>query len=602
MHRTQATQTTPARHRFSHVSLFSRDGWLCAAILGLAILATWPVAEIGINDDWSSIRTAQVFAQTHHFVYNGWLATMLGWQVIWGAVFAWLFGPTFVAIRLSTIPVALFTVVLFHAILRGFGLNRAHAIFGTLVLALSPLLLSLSDTFMSDIPGLFSVLLCLYLCQRAVTSEEDSHAAMWLVIAGISNILSGTARQISWLGVLVMVPSCGWLVRRRRYIVPTTITVWLIGIVSIKLLMSWFLHQRYSIPESILPGSIHRHELIRLAMELLRGSLSTALFMLPVLVMAAAAVWPPRRPQLLRTAAVIAIWSALYILLGLKDRADVMRFPWLAGGGNIITPHGIMQDSPLFGSTRQASTGWQLLLLFIFLVCFTATLEAFRRYRSSAVPAPSVQQRLRHRESLILVTPFLTGYCLLLAPRAAFVVLFDRYLLVVIALLLIFLLRWHENNISLRVPAAAVVALAVVALLSIAATHDLFAINRAEVRLLRELQQAGIPRTEIRGGFDFDSITQVDVAGYVNDPHLTNPPGSYHPHLGTPDQELPCGYPYLRYVPALHIRYVISADPTPCFGPTTFAPQTYFTWLPPATRELVVGSWDPPTSGSSVAP
>jgi hypothetical protein len=587
MQRAQEIQSTPILPEASHGKLFSRDGWLCVVLLGLAILATWPVAEIGINDDWSYIRTAQAFAQTHHFVYNGWATAMLGWQVLWGAAFAWLLGPSFVAIRLSMIPVALFTVLLFHAILRGFGLNRAHAVFGTLVLALSPLFLSLSDTLMSDIPGLFSILLCLYLCQRALGAEQDSHAALWIAAAGLTNILSGTARQIAWLGVLVMVPSCAWLMRRRRYIIPTTITTWLVGIVSIKLLISWFLHHPYSIPENMLPGSIHLHELIHILKELLRGSLSTALFMLPILVMAAAAVWPLRRPQLLRTVGVIAIWSALYILLELKDRSDIMRFPWLAG--NIITPHGIMQDVPLFGSIRQASTGWQLLLLFIFLLCFIATLEAFRRYRSSVVAAPSLEQQLRHRETLILVVPLLTCYCLLLAPRAAFVVLFDRYLLVIIALLLIFLLRWHENNISPRVPVAAVAALAVVGLLSIAATHDLFAINRAEVRLLRELQQAGVPRTQIRGGFDFDSITQVDVVGYLNDPHLTNPPNSYHPHLGTPDQELPCGYPYLRYVPSLRIRYVISADPTPCLDPTGFPIQSYRTWLPPARRELFIG-------------
>src|ERR1700742_4701469 len=131
------------------VRLISRDGLFCAALVMACLIAAWPFAEIGINDDWSYIQTVQVFAQTHHFVYNGWATAMLGWQVLWGSVFAWLVRPDFVGIRLSTIPVAMATAILYHAILRKFGLNRAHALFGTLTLVLSPLFVALSATFMT---------------------------------------------------------------------------------------------------------------------------------------------------------------------------------------------------------------------------------------------------------------------------------------------------------------------------------------------------------------------------------------------------------------------------------------------------------------------
>jgi len=172
-----------AREKASSVEtnkLFTKDALLCVLLLALCILAAWPIAEIGINDDWSSILTTQAFVQTHHFVYNGWLAMMLGWQVLWGSLFACLFRPDFVGIRLSTIPIALLTAVLYNAILRNFGLNRAHSLFGTLALTLSPLFLALSGTYMTDSPSLFSILLCLYLCQRALAALDDRQAALWL--------------------------------------------------------------------------------------------------------------------------------------------------------------------------------------------------------------------------------------------------------------------------------------------------------------------------------------------------------------------------------------------------------------------------------------
>ncbi len=575
--REPVVQTTRGR-------LFSRDGLLCAALLGVAILATWPVAEIGINDDWSYIRTTQVLAQTHHFVYNGWATAMLGWQVLWGALFAWIFGPGFTSIRLSDIPIALVTALLYHTILRRFGLNRQHAIFGTLTLTLCPLFLALSDTFMSDIPGLFALLLCLYFCQLALEAEEDSRAVFWLVAAGLTNILLGTVRQISWLGVLVMVPSCGWLLRRRRNIVPATIIIWVLGVVSIKLILAWFLRHPYSIPEYGMRGHFGFHAVMRMTVELWRSSMSTLLFLLPVLVAFAAAIWPPRRSQVVRAVCVFIVLAALYALLNSRDRADMLVYPWLAG--NIITPHGVMQDAPLFGSERQASIFWLLLLVAVFVFCFLGFLEAIHAFRRREFQPADRQHR--HMMAVLLL-PLLIIYCVLLLPRAAFVIVFDRYLLVIMAIVLIYMLKVHQERVGLRIPAVATAALAVMSILGIAAVHDLFAINRAEVRLLGELQKAGIPRTQIRGGFDFDSITEVDAAGYLNDPHLINPPNSYHPHFGTPDQEPPCGYPYLRYVPSLQIKYVISADPTPCLDPADFPKQSYRTWLPPTRRELFVG-------------
>lgn len=570
------------------VRLFSRDGLLCSALLGLSILATWPVAEIGINDDWSFIRTAQVFAHTHHFVYNGWSAAILGWQVIWGSLFAWIFGASYTAIRLSNVPIALAVALLYHAILRRFGLNRAHAVFGTLALTLSPLFVPVADTFMSDIPGLFTILLCLYMCQRAIAAERDSRVAMWIVLAGLTNIPAGTVRQVSWLGVLVMLPCCGWILRRRRFVVPATVLTWLVGAISIHFVMAWFLRQPYSIRFDLFPEKITPHVWYRIIGEIPRSSMSTLLFLLPAMALFAAAVWPPRKSQIIRLACVFSCIGALGLLL-MRTRVDVVIFPWLTGTGNVITPHGMMQDSPLFGSVRQVPDAWLILLLAIFILCFVGWMEARRAFPLRSSQPFECQNR---RTMSVLLLPTLVAYCILMLPFAARLNVFDRYLLVIVAVLLIYMLRAHQDRVGPGISAAAIVALVIFAVLGIAATHDLFAMDRAEVRAVAQLERAGIPRTQIRGGFAFDSITQVDTTGYVNDPHITNPPNSYHPLAPVPPvirDGVYCGYNYLRYVPALDVHYEISADANPCLGPTSFVPEAYVTWLPPARRELFIG-------------
>jgi hypothetical protein len=377
------------------------------------------------------------------------------------------------------------------------------------------------------------------------------------------------------------------LLRRRRFVIPATVVTWLVGALSIHWLLAWFVRHPYSISVKMLPDAFSIHVVNRILVEIWRSCMSTLLFLLPMLVAFAGAVWPPRRSQLIRVVSVLSVLAILYLVL---NRNDMIVFPWLAGSGNIITPHGVMQDVPLFGSARQASTRWQLLLVAVFVFCVLGWLDAMR-----AFPRRNLQRAERHNRQVmsVLLLPTLVCYCVLLIPFAALVIVFDRYLLFIFAVVLIYILQTHQDRVSPRIPTAATAALLIFALLGIAGIHDLFSLNRAEVRLLRELQQAGVPRTQIRGGFDFDSITQVETAGYLNDSHIVNPPGAYHPQP-TPvlsfHNGVYCGYPFLRYVPVLQIRYVISADPTPCLGPTPFASQTYFTLLPPARRELFIGS------------
>jgi hypothetical protein len=573
----------------THNGLFTKDALLCALLLAVCLLAAWPVAQIGINDDWSYLLTTQAFFKTHHFLYNGWATAMVGWQVLWGALFAWIFRPDFVGIRLSTIPIALLTVVLYHAILRNFGLNRAHALFGTLTLTLSPLFLALSATFMTDIPSLFSILLCLYLCQRALAATDDAHAALWLTTAALTNIALGTVRQVTWLGVLVIVPCCAWLLRRRRYIVPLAYVLWIVAVLSAKLLVAWFFRQPYSIPLTLFPKAIHAGTMVQLLKSSIQVVTTSLLFMIPVLALGVAARWPPSRNRVLRTVAVWLIFGIAYVLCKRMGRGNLPDLIW---SGNIVTPYGIMQGPDLFNSVHRIPPSQLLALFIVVILCTISFLRAISRPRVTPIAGTETPGLSWHAMNILLL-PFLACYLLLLFPLAL-IAMFDRYLLEVVVVLLIYALRLHQERIHREIPGLAVATLVIVAILGVAGTHDLFAMARAEVRLTDSLQQAGIPRTEIRGGFDFDTVTEVYTAGYLNDPHLVNPPGSFHPHLQ--DESGPCGDPFLIYIPAIHVKYVVTSGPRPCTVPTNFPPQSYRTWLPPARRELFVVARQPDAS------
>ncbi|HKO13800.1 MAG TPA: glycosyltransferase family 39 protein, partial [Acidobacteriaceae bacterium] len=181
-------------------SIRYRNGLLCALLVAACLWVAWPVSNMGFLDDWSYAHIAKVFAANGHLIYDRWSTPMLGWQIVWGALFIKLFGFSFAILRVSMLPIAMATVFLFHQVLLRFGVTARNAVIGTLTLGLSPVFMPLADSFMTDIPGLLVILICIYFCQRAMESTRTRAAILWLVLAAGSNVLGGTVRQIAWLG------------------------------------------------------------------------------------------------------------------------------------------------------------------------------------------------------------------------------------------------------------------------------------------------------------------------------------------------------------------------------------------------------------------
>ena len=221
----------------------------CALAVLLCELISRPYTTMGVCDDGPYILMAHTLATTGHIVYNGWAAAMLGWQLYLGAAFIKLFGFSFTTVRMSTLLVAMLLAFLLQRTLVRADITERNATIGTLALVLSPLYLMLSVTFMTDITGLFAIVICLYGCLRALQSPTDRSTIAWLCFAVATNAICGTSRQIAWLGILVMVPSTLWLLRSQRRVLLAGAAANLAGALFIFACMHWLKHQPYSMPE-----------------------------------------------------------------------------------------------------------------------------------------------------------------------------------------------------------------------------------------------------------------------------------------------------------------------------------------------------------------
>ena len=551
----------------------------CALVLLLAAVAAHPVAEIGIIDDFSYIHSARLLALTGHIVYNGWDTPMLGWQLYLGALFAKLFGSTYTAIRASTLFVAMVTAFLAQRTFLRAGINSFNATIATIALILSPLFLPLALTYMSDMGGLFCLLLCLYACLRALQARTDRAVLTWLCFAALSNAAGGTVRQIAWLGVLVMFPCTVWLLRRRPHVLLVGAALYTFSLGVIYGSLHWFLNQPHSEHEPLLVPFTGLHQMLHLAVELLSLALSFTLLLLPFLVAFLPAV--PLRTR--RVKAILAIVGALIVtvfsclILLQPDAAVGLIAPFK---GNVVSPFGILGSFPIKGRTP---TVLPLLLRFLLTLAVLATLPSFFAWLlNSSRPAPvaqlkpGVSQPLAWSSLLVLLGPLVLAYLALLVPRGLSGDLFDRYLLLLLPIGIIFLLRLFQDRVQPALPAATTVLVALFGLYAIAGTHDAFSMYRARQAAIEELRTAAIPDTSIDAGFEHNGATQIDRAGFIDGPHSDEPADWHASHTAIPQA---CQTDHGWLTPAVVPAYTLSWDPNACGGPTGFAPVSWRNWL-----------------------
>ena len=203
---------------------------------------------------------------------------------------------------------------------------------------------------MTDVPGTFAIVVCLYGCLRALQASTTGASAAWISFAALANAVGGTARQISWLGVLVMVAPCTlWLLRRqRRVVIAGTIAV-VAGIAIVAGSLQWFSLQPHINRE---PSIFHSFSpALRLLFDQFRRlTLGVSFLVLPVSFAFILA---------LRQSGRRAIAIAVVLLLACVGKGVQLYFfhaltpwstpPFFASGGNVISAAGIWESAPAFG-------------------------------------------------------------------------------------------------------------------------------------------------------------------------------------------------------------------------------------------------------------
>ncbi len=555
---------------------------LCSALLILCLVVAHPIAETGMNDDPSFMWSARVAAQTGHIVYNGWATPILTWMLYLGALFIKLFGFSFTILRVSIATLSIAVIFLLQRLFERCGIARPNATLGSLTVVLSPLFVPLSFSFMTDIAGLFTILLCMDLCVSALKATTDRAACAWIAAAALSNAAVGSIRQITWLGVLLIVPCTAFLLRKRRGVLPVAFASWIVSVAFVFLCMRWFAHQPYSITEPLIAKTWDRSTLSEITGYTL-FALDFFLYLLPV-----SAAFLVRYPWRSRAGKVTAVLGAVAVLGSYATflrhhRYDLFLAPF---AGNYFTQRGLVDVPEILGQRADSIpvTLRVLLTVLTFASIFALIASVWNASTTRHREPGSAPAALSWPTLLTLFGPWSLAYVVLLATRND---LWDRYLLPFLVVTLIFVLRFYEQEFGRRLPLLCALLLAGYALIDTAGMHDVFAMTRARLEAIKEIRASGVPRTAIRAGFDTDVWTQLELTGYYNDSRLKIPAGSFHPVQPPPVPER-CQYDEAEKTPDIHPRFGLAFSPTDCYPAATFAPIHYTTWFGPHDQAIYI--------------
>jgi hypothetical protein len=558
----------------------------CALAVLLCELISRPYANMGVCDDWPYILMAQRLASTGQFVYSAWAQPIIGWQLYYGAAFIKLFGLSFTALRISTLLVAMALAFLLQRTLVRAGITEFNATLGTLALVLSPLYLMLSVLYMTDIPGLFAILLCLYGCLRALQASTSRATIAWLCFAVATNAFFGTSRQLAWLGILVMVPSTLWLFRSQRRVFLTGLAANLAGALFVFACMQWLKHQPYTIPEHLLLKS---YPLGLILSQFLHTFLDLPFLLLPI----AALFFPQIRKSRPAVLALFSVLTVAYILLAIHQSHVHPNALLEPTEGDFVNPGGtfpffLQGEPPVF-----LHKSLRILLTILSLGGLLGLITSLLGLRTTR-PDPTLSSKpaISWKQLGVLLVPFVLAYMVLLIPAATIANLVDRYTPALLVVALLCLIRFYQERIQPRLPLACVLLVLFVAIYGIAYTHNLFALERARVDLAAELRANGLPDTSVDNGWEYNLGVELQYADHINMSTVEFPANAY-----TPQPPLPAGtcamYWHDRF-PHIHPHYGISFDPNACYGPAPFAPVHYTRWLASSPGTLYVVNYTPP--------
>jgi hypothetical protein len=513
-------------------------------VLGLLIIPV--MTPVALGDDWVYARSVEILIREGRVQILDLSVVTLVWQVLWGGLFASVLGPTFGAMRLSTVVLSALSGLACYWGCRQLGVDRGRSALGAALYLFNPLLFSLSYSFMSD--AQFVALLTISAAFYLRGLRPDRLSALFTIIGSFVAGLAFLERQqgaLIPLGIVTYLVLSGRMRPNRRGVglfmqvvaLPAAMTVgyylWFRFIHGIPKAQGDFV-------QKVKDAGIDGAALLASRLSLIEATYS-GLFILPIAIAALLAL--PRLVRAIRPLGwvVFAVWT-FFVLGGTAIFwQSGRRMPYIP---HYLSPNGVGSydlrgGRPfLFGQLGFDITTILCVagtVLFGLILCLQIGKHSLPQTDTAGLIFTD-----RSASGRVALDPFRAGAGLTLALafwqilgvlpqsftfrdwtfRGLNAPSLDRYLLTLLPLALLLTL-WALRGVQVAVPAAWVLVVGM-AIFSIAGTRDFLTFHTEVWKLARETTAQGVPLTQLDAGAAWDGYHLYDYS-IENDIHTSAP-------------------------------------------------------------------------------
>jgi hypothetical protein len=487
------------------------------------VVATNPLGDFPLNDDW-------VYGQTvYELISHGRLQTSgvgemtLILHVLWGALFCLLFGFSYTTLRISTLVMGLIGILATYKILSRFLTAPSIAFFCSFLLATNPLYFNCANTFMTDVTFVaLSTLGLLFLTEPEVLERPSS-----VIIGSFFTSLSFFVRQLG-----IILPFCftiSHLLKAKPGKEPAGKWALMVSLPTMSALVSLGLYawigDRFGFPPVLrgahfVKSTMAKYGVVAVLALLVKGLLILLLYMglllLPLLIIcrhkiSARLDLAGKKNFALRTLLFTCMLGSILVFIG-NTMPNFMRAT-MPVGGNLVYDFGLgpvlLKDTHTLGMAHLPSaSGFLWLSITVLSVLGASLLLEVLAEEARNLRKLGFRQYTSKRQLNVMILLASIGYTLLMTTKETF---YDRYLLYLIPLSLVFILQNSGRPLPLRKMKLVFTLSLGIALLiacySICGTHDYLSWNRARWQAIRHLMmEEGVSPNLIDAGYEFNGL------------------------------------------------------------------------------------------------
>ncbi len=461
------------------------DGWAVAALVAAWAVVVWlvdPRADVSLIDDWCYAVSVEQILNGQGFHVSAWSSTFPLVHIWWGALFAWIGGFSFTALRVSTLALWLVGTLASYGGFRALGGSVVAALLGAATVALYPNMFVLAFTYMTDVPFMAFTIASLAALVAGLRRGHESTTIAGLALAVAAFLVRPVAIALPaglFLGAFALrEPRLRW---RAVALSLLTIVVMVVASSAATRLFPW-----------AGDGGV-QYRVMRLSFILLvppmvyvEAGLSmlahVGLAIVPVLVAFGPA---PRRRTWIAAAALLV--AALVTSHVAESAVSALKFAHTTSLEELGAARPLLQGAPPRDATgtvlAMVATGIGLVAIAVLLERIAAALRPGGWLRTPAWAC---------------VAGFGLG-----SMGLCFVLWFfyDRYYLPLVVAGVAFALADAAVPVAAWRRPVAVALLALLALVDVTGTRDMLAFARAVTSTAAELRAAGVPETELDAGY-----------------------------------------------------------------------------------------------------